>query len=118
MLAPCLVLCIDLLFSSIEYIFFLDVKLKLTLFESLYLFFEYSNEVIEICHLLRRLDKKLFNLFHKNHVLHSNLRLNSLIFILQLLKKTKMSLVSFVGDRSLAIEHLFASLEYYLYISS
>ena len=75
MLAPCLLLCIDLLFSRIEFIFFLDVKLKVIVFENLHLLFEYS--------------KKLLNLFHANHVLRSNLHLNILIFILNILKEGK-----------------------------
>ena len=89
MLGPCLILCIDLLFYSIEYIFLLDVELKVTLFESLHLFFEYSNEVIELFHLLCQFDKKLLNFFHRNRVLLSNLHFNSLIFILKLLKERK-----------------------------
>ena len=89
MLAPCLVLCIDLLFSSIERILFLDVEIKVSFFENIHLLFEYYNEVIELHHLLYQLDEKLLNFFHGNHVLRSNLRLNSLIFLLKLLEEIK-----------------------------
>jgi hypothetical protein len=89
MLTPFCMLCIDLFFSSIEYIFFLDVNLKVAFFENLHLFFEYSDEVIELCHLLFHLDKKLLNFFHGNHVSRSNLHLNSLIFLLKLLEEIK-----------------------------
>ena len=64
MLVPFLVLCIDLLFSSIEYIFLLDVEIKVALFENIHIFFEYFNEVIELCHLLFQPDEKLLNFFH------------------------------------------------------
>ena len=89
MVDTCLVLCIDLLFSSIEYILFLDVDLKVTLLENIHLFIEYSNEVTKLCHLLCWLDKKLLNFFRGNHVFRSNLYLNNLIFILKLLEERK-----------------------------
>ena len=83
----------DSLLSRIEYVLFLDVKSKMPLFITFHVNHELVNESNVQRKFLRRLYKKLFNVFLWNEFLLLDLHLDKFICIFELLKERKWNWV-------------------------